>query len=254
MSTFRRFLAMLDEGINSDEDVIFYPSIGIHPAGGSRCEVEVRGRITEESHLDLADFALTLAGVPDINALTDFLGHVKSARDENDSSRLFTERVKHFVLDGESEEQFPIRIGDTSAASVRSGSHGFFGFLVPRLTVPASAAAAAVQGHTGQWLSYTATSGNGRTFTGKSLLLRARGVIVVSDIDDTIKDSNVPEPHELVANTLFRPYRHTPGMPETFQAWAAIGADFVYLSNSPYQLYEPLTDYLQRQVGFPEGA
>ena len=36
-------------------------------------------------------------------------------------------------------------------------------------------------------------------------------MIVVSDIDDTIKISNVPEPRELIINTLFRPFRPTPG-------------------------------------------
>lgn len=127
--------------------------------------------------------------------------------------------------------------------------------MKPWLTVPAASIKAQTQGNRNPWLSYTATSHNRkRSFEGRSLLLGRHGVIVVSDIDDTIKASNVPEPRELIINTLFRPFRHTPGLPETYKAWAENDADFIYLTNSPYQLYEPLTKYLQGEGHYPAGA
>jgi phosphatidate phosphatase APP1 len=43
-------------------------------------------------------------------------------------------------------------------------------------------------------------------------------------------------------------------MPETYKAWADGGAAFVYLTNSPYQLYGPLQRYLQGEKHYPEGA
>jgi Phosphatidate phosphatase APP1, catalytic domain len=247
------FLARLDEGIGSDENVVFYPSVAKNPDDGSDCKIEVRGRISEERHLqEVTTIALTLAGVPHAKGLAEFLGQLTN---EEESVRLFKERVQQFVLDGESNEQFDIAIAGTSVKNHASDLQGFFGFLKPWLTVPAASIKAQTQGNRNPWLSYTATSHNRkRSFEGRSLLLGRHGVIVVSDIDDTIKASNVPEPRELIINTLFRPFRHTPGLPETYKAWAENDADFIYLTNSPYQLYEPLTKYLQGEGHYPAGA
>lgn len=246
------FLRRLDEGIGNDESVVFYPSVGINPDDGSDCQVEVRGRISEERHLrELTTFALALAGVPHAKALTEFLDDLA---DHEESTRLFKERIKRFVLDGESNEQFDIGIVETSLKSHASDLQGFFGFLRPWFVVPAASLRAHTQDERNRWVPYKATGTKGRSFEGKSLLLRRHGVIVVSDIDDTIKDSNVPEPRELIINTLFRPFRHTPGMPETYKAWAENNADFLYLTNSPYQLFEPLTSYLQGENHYPPGA
>src|SRR5262245_48905322 len=64
-------LARLDEGIGSDENVVFYPSVAKNPDDGSDCKVEVRGRISEERHLqEVTTIALTLAGVPRTDAPT----------------------------------------------------------------------------------------------------------------------------------------------------------------------------------------
>jgi hypothetical protein len=106
-----------------------------------------------------------------------------------------------------------------------------------------------------RWLSYTATSSNRqRSFTGRSLLLRRHGVIVVSDIDDTIKDSDVPETHELIVNTLFRPFRHTPGMPEIYNTWAANHAENIVPAprNSRLKTHNSqLLECLPRTDSFP---
>jgi hypothetical protein len=248
-----RLHAMLDEGIAADENVVFYPSLGMNPDDGTDCKIEVRGRIFEERRLQgLTNIALTLAGVPHGRDPTEFLGRLAN---EEEALRLFKERVKQFILDGEGNEQFDIAITGEFVKYPASDSQGFFGFFKPWLMVSATKIRTQTQGNDSRWVSYTTTSKNRkRTFEGRSLLLRRHGVIVVSDIDDTIKVSNVPEPRELIINTLFRPFRHTPGLPETYKAWAENNADFIYLTNSPYQLFEPLTKYLQDEGHYPAGA
>jgi hypothetical protein len=94
------FLARLDEGIGSDENVVFYPSVAKNPDDGSDCKIEVRGRISEERHLqEVTTIALTLAGVPHAKGLTEFLGQLTN---EEESVRLFKERVQQFVLEATS--------------------------------------------------------------------------------------------------------------------------------------------------------
>jgi phosphatidate phosphatase APP1 len=93
----------------------------------------------------------------------------------------------------------------------------------------------------------------GKMTIGKTQLLSKTGVSVVSDIDDTIKLSNVANKKALLANTLYYPFASVEGMAELYQAWEAQGAMFHYVSTTPWQLYNPVSSFLETS-GFPEGS
>lgn len=88
---------------------------------------------------------------------------------------------------------------------------------------------------------------------GVVYLLDRKGTSVISDIDDTIKESFVTDRRELLANTFLREFRGVEGMAGVYQDWAQRGIDFHYVSSSPWQLYDSL---LQMQIdeGFPSGT
>ncbi len=79
------------------------------------------------------------------------------------------------------------------------------------------------------------------------------GTTVISDIDDTIKISQVGNTKELVRRTFLEPFEAVPGMSGVYRQWAQAGADFHYLSSSPWQLYVPLSQFLTQQR-FPAGT
>ncbi len=94
-----------------------------------------------------------------------------------------------------------------------------------------------------------------RQFSGQLLLVPDAGLSVVSDIDDTIKISNVRDHAELLRNTFLREFKPVPGMAAYYLQLAA-QADttrFHYLSSSPHQLYPALDAFLQGN-GFPLGS
>lgn len=82
--------------------------------------------------------------------------------------------------------------------------------------------------------------------------------VVISDIDDTIKDSNIAETTTLrsILNAIFRGhyyrYQAIEGMAQLYQDIAARGGLIVYVTSTPYQLAPFLLKFL-RQAGFPEG-
>ena len=82
--------------------------------------------------------------------------------------------------------------------------------------------------------------------------------ILISDIDDTIKDSNIAETTGLrgMISGLFRgnyyTYQAIEGMAETYQELAEQGVLVVYLTSTPYQLSPFLLKFL-RDRKFPEG-
>lgn len=84
-------------------------------------------------------------------------------------------------------------------------------------------------------------------------LYQRDGISVVSDIDDTIKHSEVKDKRKLLANTFLREFRSVPGMSDVYQNWAASGASFHYVSSSPWQLFESLSE-MNEEFSFPNGT
>lgn len=126
------------------------------------------------------------------------------------------------------------------------------------------AAPDAAPGGQGRWLTYEAllqddetlggTADGGRPpAVGRVQCVEDEGLSVISDIDDTIKVSNVAHKRELLANTLVREFAAVPGMPELYRRWEATGTAFHYVSASPWQLATCLTGFL-REAGLPCGS
>ncbi|KAF5392740.1 hypothetical protein D9757_001013 [Collybiopsis confluens] len=78
------------------------------------------------------------------------------------------------------------------------------------------------------------------------------GFGIISDIDDTIKVSDVLNTSLLIQNTLFNDPVPVSGMPELYDSLASslisdenTAPQFIYLSGSPIQLYPFLTSFIQ---------
>lgn len=85
------------------------------------------------------------------------------------------------------------------------------------------------------------------------VMLPAKGISVISDIDDTIKISHVHDKRELLDRTFLRPFRSVAGMPDLYRRWEERGAVFHYTSATPWQLFAPLAEFMRR-AGFPPGS
>ncbi|MBP7548358.1 MAG: DUF2183 domain-containing protein [Corallincola sp.] len=94
-----------------------------------------------------------------------------------------------------------------------------------------------------------------RQFDGPLWLLPEQGLSVISDIDDTIKHSQVRDKQALLRNTFLEPFKPAPGMAAFYQRLASAepAAAFHYVSSSPHQLYPPLAEFI-RGSGFPPGT
>ena len=86
-----------------------------------------------------------------------------------------------------------------------------------------------------------------------AFLIPETGVSLVSDIDDTIKITNVRQRREMLVNTFLKPFEAIDGMASVYQRLAASEVVFHYVSSSPWQLYEPLAELLN-QAEFPAGS
>jgi hypothetical protein len=92
-----------------------------------------------------------------------------------------------------------------------------------------------------------------RRFVGRAQLVGPTGLSLISDIDDTIKHSQVGDPQAVLTNTFLRQFTAVPGMPELYRQCAQRGVVFHYVSGSPWQLYLPLAEFLVA-AGLPAGS
>jgi phosphatidate phosphatase APP1 len=97
-------------------------------------------------------------------------------------------------------------------------------------------------------------SNDPRIFSGEIRALADDGLSVISDIDDTIKITEVRDRHATLRNTFLRKFQPVPGMAEFYQTLTRSNqAAFHYISASPWQLYEPLAAFVHSN-GFPAGT
>lgn len=233
--------------IKTDEQLVFFPAWAAPVDNGAAWELEIHGWVFEPQ------WEITEA----YRQLRAALGIEREAADAGDRA-VFQERAKLFLVDNERNKRVVVRLGEQTYSLDLSGPNGHcFGKLrlsaaeARQMRNPAATAPAA-----GQATRFHAVlpRGDTRLFAGELHWIDAEGWGVISDIDDTIKISEVRDKKALLANTFLRPFRAAPGMADLYQTWARRpGVSFHYVSASPWQLYGPLEEF-RRQAGFPAGT
>jgi phosphatidate phosphatase APP1 len=164
----------------------------------------------------------------------------------------FRRRVRLFLTDSEGGKRVPITITTPlvdEPMSLGLPTTPANGLTASCLLVPAP------QEPDTRWVEFE-TRGPERTFRGRALLVPDDGLSVISDIDDTIKHTQVLDRREMLLNTFARPLRPVAGMAELYartEAAAGGSTRFHYVSSSPHQLW-PMLDTFLRDHGFPGGS
>ena len=76
-----------------------------------------------------------------------------------------------------------------------------------------------------------------QSFSCTIYVLASHGISVISDIDDTIKVSNVVSRRALLRHTFCHSFQPVHGMSEVYRKWSEQHCQFHYVSASPWQLY-----------------
>jgi phosphatidate phosphatase APP1 len=90
--------------------------------------------------------------------------------------------------------------------------------------------------------------------TGEIYLCDDNGITFISDIDDTIKITDVTSSIQTLINTFSGDFKAVPGMADIYRYWEKqYNATFAYLTASPDQLYPFLRQFFDREQ-FPIGS
>lgn len=164
----------------------------------------------------------------------------------------FGARFDDFSDDSRSKQAVTIQFdGDDEQHTFRPSDLNGLIEMAVGLSGDKAQALAAQQNSGDGWLSFNVVS-EGHRGKGKVNLIGPRGLSVVSDIDDTIKVTEVPgDKNVVLKNTFCRPFVALSDMLERYRALG--DAAFHYVSGGPWQLYEPLSEFIAG-AGFPVGT
>lgn len=188
----------------------------------------------------------------------------RSFGDPSDAEmEIFRSRFAPFVADSESGEKVTIvfegdsekaefQIADDSGAFPTSDRNGL---IQGNIYLPRDKAEQLLEQQRSArgWLRYSVNSLD-HSGSGMVQLIEHEGLSVISDIDDTIKITEIPAGGRVVVrNTFFRKFEPAPGMADRYRDFGP--AAFHYVSGSPWQLYSPLAEFVAGTDNrFPAGT
>lgn len=225
--------------LGSEERIVFYPGIAEPVPGKDLWRVEIQGCVFEPEKRRLMLAALREALELENVSMTPA------------EEKVFNERARLFLVDHERGKAIFVRVGDRAVPVGKSKADGNFSGAIDVTEDDIRAA-----GGSADRVTFEAALpwGERRRFTSDAFLLTQTGLSVVSDIDDTIKVTEVRDRNATLRNTFLREFRPVPGLAEFYQTLVrSNGAQFHYVSASPWQLYEPLAEFV-RANGFPLGT
>ena len=248
MGKRQRLESVITRIFEDEELVSFYPTYGYRDGGAWK--IPIRAWVHERRRL--------------VEKLVKGLAADIGDADERERKNLKA-RIKGIVADSESDEKVVFQFeGDPTSEKWRiqreDGAHPesdlngvVEGFIL--LGGERASEILEAQGSEDGWLTYHAVSED-HSGVGRVRLIEGEGICVVSDIDDTIKITEIPSGGKVVVkNTFFRDFRTVPGMVDEYRELDRRheNISFHYVSGGPWQLFKPLFQFVIDE-GYPEGS
>jgi hypothetical protein len=223
----------------TEKEVTFYPTYGYKDAKG--WNIDLRGWVHEDR--------------PQLHRLLEILSNCSEAEMGN-----FRSRSADLLDDDKTFEKVIIKFDsdpdDKPYELSRSLSDGIVKLNLV-LTDEKATQLLGTQASSNGWLTYRAVSSE-HTGLGRVRLIEPdpNGVSLVSDIDDTIKITEIPAGTDIVLRNTFCLDFKSVREPDMAMKYKALGdIPIHYVSGGPEQLFGPLYDYLiTGEGGFPEGT
>jgi phosphatidate phosphatase APP1 len=224
--------------IKSDETIQFFPTAARLTDDGKNWIVPIHGWIFEPEQGDL------LRGAA-VDQIRRAVGDLATEGEQ----QILDRRMRLFLVDNERSKRVQITLAGEFLTLPASAENGHF---EDAISVPVERADRFAERGV---LKVRAVLNelDSRHFGGNITLLPPEGVTVISDIDDTVKVTNVTNFRSMMRKTFLEDFEAVPGMSSRYASWAKEGVHFHFLSGSPWQLQREISFMLSRG-DFPAGT
>lgn len=225
--------------LSHDEEILFFPTYGHLDEKAGVWRFDIHGKVfePEDSSTKRAAFIAILRSAVDTGL-------------EVENNPFLDERIKAFLVDNERRKTATVNVAGEQLAAGTSAANGHFR---ESLAISVNSVEANETRNAILETKAVLRDGDARDFVGRVHLIAPHGVSVISDIDDTIKISQVTDKSELLKNTFLRDFQAVEGMPMLYADLAGMDVAFHYVSGSPWQLYQPIDNFLSK-AGYPKGT
>ena len=239
---------------DADPEVQLFPTVGYRLRSDSLWRIQIQGRISQASPASLGKRIMLRGLIRALNLPADVA-----------QGDLFQNRVRGFLAAPIAGARIQIELaGQHYVLPRKSKSSGLFQCKLDltdkqlesfkrygcvKFREPSSPSQEANQMEVLQkW-----DVGLGGQASSQVFLAERTGISVVTDIDDTIKLTEVNSRRRMLQRTFSEPFESIEGMAHIYQRWAEQGALFHYVSSSPWQIYDALNMFLVTNA-FPSGS
>lgn len=189
----------------------------------------------------------------DLGALTTGVEAVLKAigLDIGDKLSTVEERIRLFGAVGLAGKNVQVDVGGCDQQASLAGTSG-----LPNLGMALQNVSVGACGGAKEFTAQVTTSGlNSRKFGASVFPSPNSGFGVISDIDDTVKVSNVLDKLALAKSTFLDDPVAVTGMPELYASLAKSlkSPQFIYVSGSPFQLYPFLNNFIDTAYSASKG-
>ena len=235
------FNTVIASPLNSTEDLIFFPT---------SATATKQGLWKFPIHYWVYDPEKTSISHQLSRKIVTEILELAGLSDKDTESKNFKERIKWFLVDNKGEKNISITLSNILLQnSVLLGATTANGHATSTIYLPFKK-----ELHPRDWVKIETDElpANKRKFYGEVQLIAENGLSVISDIDDTIKISEVLDKKKLLKNVFVETYQTTNGMPALYRQLKEKGAYFHYVSSSPWQLYPSLKAFMATH--YPKGT
>lgn len=239
---------------DADPEVQLFPTVGYRLRSDSLWRVQIQGRISQASPATLGKRIMLRGLIRALNVPADVA-----------QGDLFQNRVRGFLASPIAGARIQIELaGQHYVLPRKSKSSGLFQCKLDLTdkqlesfkrygSVKFRDASAPSQDSNQMEVLQKWDVGLGGQASSQVFLAERTGISVVTDIDDTIKLTEVNSRRRMLQRTFSEPFESIEGMANIYQRWAEQGALFHYVSSSPWQIYEALNHFLMANA-FPSGS
>lgn len=229
--------------ISDDERVILFDTVAHWDGAKAHWRVSLHGWVFEPGDA-ITPLAVILTGL-DMSDVS-----VTEAQEQR-----LTRRAAPFLYDNERGKTIRVAVAGREFEIGETGADGHVWadvILSKDAVADALRAASLVQPRLP--VSVAGKGNQDRHLSGWVYFVTESGLSVISDVDDTIKLTQVRDKKALMENTFLNDFQAIDGMNKLYGAWRDGGVSaFHYVSASPWQLYVPLRGFIADK-GFPEGT
>ncbi len=224
---------MFGSDLKADEDVILYPGYLYLDSNLKEYKVKLHVQVFKKKEDSLKR-----------KILIEYLKSYISSK-ESKESKFLEERMRAFLVDNKRGKEISVTILGKQYLLNKTEANGHSTTEIaisPEKIINKDPVDKTIE------VKVISSKKNSKEYLGKIFIIPENATCLISDIDDTIKISDVRNKKKLIQNSFVNPFQAVPGMQNLYSKLQSSGVDcFLFVSASPWQMHPALTDYFSEQ-------